>query len=258
MTEARDVSNLSKVPQSKIYHILDQLHEKGLVVVLPEFPKKYAPVPFTEYLTRLHDEHERAAQAIERDLDDLAQMFSLKGGAEAGDRGDFAAIRGRRNTLEKVMELLANAEEDFTVLATPGFAERFEHFRPAFERARARGVRLRFVVPVNAETMDKLRPLAALADVRHRSMAHGVGANVAIYTADAKRGLLVAFVPDDGNLYTGKDVGMYTDQDAIVATLRGLIETCWSGSKTFSSMTPTSIRVEGPPSSPDALKTPRT
>src|SRR5438552_18152006 len=112
VAEARDVSTLSKVPQAKIYHVLEQLHEKGLAVILPEFPKKYAPVPFPEYLDRLHEEHARAADAISRDREVLAEMFRVMGDTEMGNRGFFTVIRGRRNVMSKLGEMLHDVKRE--------------------------------------------------------------------------------------------------------------------------------------------------
>ena len=154
LTEAREVSTLSKVPTSKIYHILEQLHEKGLVIILPEFPKKYAPVPFNEYLDKLQRDHEEAARAIDRDRDDLVKIFSVMGDVEIGDRGSFTVIRGRRNSLDKIAELIAGSSRDLFVLGSRGLAARCEYFADELRRASERGVRLRFTLPVFPEPVS--------------------------------------------------------------------------------------------------------
>src|SRR5438874_9854540 len=141
VAEARDVSTLSKVPQAKSYHVLAQLHEKGLAVILPEFPKKYAPVPFPEYLDRLHDEHERQAESIDRDREVLAEMFRVIGDADVGNRGFFTVVRGRRNVLAKIAEMLTDAHSDVLVLGTAGLAVRHESLKTEVQEARRRGVR---------------------------------------------------------------------------------------------------------------------
>jgi PAS domain S-box-containing protein len=234
VAEARDVSTLSKVPQAKIYHVLEQLHEKGLAVILPEFPKKYAPVPFPEYLDRLHDEHARAADAIARDREVLADMFRVLGDTDVGNRGFFTVIRGRRNVMAKLVEMLQGAKSDLLVVGTTGFASRQEPLRAPMEEAKARGVRMRALLPLTPETMPRIAgALEPLLEIRARDIdegqpSGGQSSRVAIVVADAARAFLINFLPDDDNVYTGKDVGVFTDQEAMVAALQALVEPHWA------------------------------
>src|SRR5439155_9519031 len=43
---ASQISPLSKVPRTRIYTTMQQLHQKGLVQILPETPLRYEPVAF--------------------------------------------------------------------------------------------------------------------------------------------------------------------------------------------------------------------
>ena len=213
-TEARDVSSLSKVPASKIYHILDQLHEKGLVVVLPEFPRKYAPVPFTEFLQRIHDEHAAAAQRIETDRQALEEMFAVMGDVAGGDRGSFTILRGRRNVLERACETLAAAKEDALVVLTAGQPRVWGPWVDAVAGAQARGVRVR-LLGEGACSETRARPsglppaaFAVVADGRHAFVGHAL--------------------PDDGHPSEGNDTGLAVEQEGIVTLVAALLEGQWT------------------------------
>lgn len=228
IAEARDVSSISKVPQAKIYHVLEQLHDKGLVVILPEFPKKYAPVPFEEYLGRLYDEHTKAAKSIDDQRGELAELFRVMGDTDVGDRGFFTVIRGRRNVLSKIEEMVGQTEKDLIVLGTAGTASRIAHMLPEIRRARERNVRVRIMTPVDAETVDKLPVVAESVELRARELGpEEQSSKVAIVVSDASRAFLIHFVPDDPNLYSGKDIGVFTDQEAMVAAIQAIVEPHW-------------------------------
>lgn len=222
-TEARDVAALSKVPASKIYHVLDQLHEKGLVVILPEFPRKYAPVPFGEFLEKLHEKHEQMARTLRDDRDTLLEMFAVVGDTTSGDRGTLTLLRGRRNVLERFDELLASARHDLLLLATPGLLVRLRAWAPAIQDAHRRGVSVRLLVPTNPPAGIQSLP----AEVRLRD-ASGPGERGALLVIDGQKALLVHFLPDDGHSYEGTDTAVYTDKEGIVAVLASLAETPWS------------------------------
>ncbi|MFA5861930.1 MAG: helix-turn-helix domain-containing protein [Candidatus Thermoplasmatota archaeon] len=229
VTEARDVSARSKVPQAKIYHVLEHLHEKGLVVILAEFPKKYAPVPFHEFLDRLHDEHDRAAEAIARDREVLADMFRVMGDTEVGNRGFFTVIRGRRNVMSKLAEMLNEAKTDFFVVGTSGMTSRHTALMSELQGASSRGVRLRGLIPLTPHTMSRTERLSALMEIRARDIDEGDhDSRVAIVVVDGQRAFLINFLPDDDSVHVGKDVGVFTDQEAMVATLDALVEPHWA------------------------------
>lgn len=234
--EARDVSSLSKVPQAKIYHVLEQLHDKGLVAILPEFPKKYAPVPFEDYLTRLYDEHTKAASAIDEERESLAEMFRVMGDTDVGDRGFFTVIRGRRNVLSRIEEMVGQTQKDLIILGTAGTAARASHLVTSLRHARSRSVRVRMIAPVDRETLAKLAPLADLTELRARELSEAdQSAKVAIVISDSTRAFLIHFVPDDDNLNSGKDIGVFTDQVAMVAAIQAIVEPHWTRASTYES-----------------------
>ena len=213
-TEARDVSALSKVPASKIYHILDQLHEKGLVVILPEFPRKYAPVPFTDFLQRIEDEHASAVQSIRTQREMLTHMFAVLGDVAGGDRGSVTLLRGRRNVLERFSETLAAATGDALILLTAGQAANPRAWREPVDAALARGVRVRVLGadgPGEGRARSASLPAAAYALV-----------------VDARRALVGHALPDDGHLAEGNDTALAVDQEGIVALLAALLEAQWA------------------------------
>jgi sugar-specific transcriptional regulator TrmB len=236
-TEARDVSSLSKVPASKIYHILDQLHEKGLVEILPEFPRKYAPVPFSEFLDKLQEEHEATTRRLRDERHELLETFAVVGGASASDRGSLTFLRGRRNAFERYDELVRGAREDVVLVATHGmFANRKGWVAPLAEAAQ-RGVRMRVLSPDSATTAA-LADLGPSAETRVRD-AGGRAETAAILVVDQRRILMVHFLPDDGHTSEGNASAVYVDQDGVVALLASLVEAPWRQAS--------EIPVDGPP-----------
>ncbi len=234
VTEARDASALSKVPTSKIYHILEQLHKKGLATIYPEFPKRYAPVPFGEFLQKLRVQHEEAAKDLLVNHARLEGMFSVLGDVEANDRGTFKVIRGRQNTLEKLEELEADAEDEVLILGSHGFHDRARHRLDTMAARAEAGIHLRLMVPITEANVETLGPFAKVADLRARDVIDVVeGGNVTVAIADRRHALLIHTIPDDGHLYEGNDTAIYTDHEATVAMLRALVESQWSRSMPY-------------------------
>ncbi|HEX2021584.1 MAG TPA: helix-turn-helix domain-containing protein [Candidatus Thermoplasmatota archaeon] len=222
--EARDISGISKVPASKVYRILEQLHEKGLVVILPEFPRKYAPVPFSDFLEKIHEEHARAADEIRRNRETLAAMFAVQGDVEGSDRGSFTVLRGRRNVMEKLAELASGARHDLLVLASPGMLRRPALLADLARAAEAGGATVRLLLPPGAGSDAAALDLGAQARVATASAAPDGGA---MLVADGARAVIVHFLPDDGHAFEGSDTAMATDQAGVVGLLAGLVAPHW-------------------------------
>lgn len=212
-TEARDVSSLSKVPASKIYHILDHLGQKGLVTVLPEFPRKYAPVPFSEFLQRLHDEHEAAAQRLRVDMPVLLKTFAVEGGSPSGDRGSVTLLHGRRNVRERMLEALAGARSEVMVLLTSAGAADPTPWMEPLAAASARGARVRVI--------------GADFGFEWRARPAGVPPPAFALTVDHRCVLLAHILPDDGHPTEGNDTGLFIEQEGLVAQQIGMVGSLW-------------------------------
>ncbi|HEX2022250.1 MAG TPA: PAS domain-containing protein, partial [Candidatus Thermoplasmatota archaeon] len=90
------------------------------------------------------------------------------------------------------------------------------------------------LVPIDPETLPRLDAVAAVADVRARDLdEEPQSQKVAIVVSDAERAFLIHFVPDDANVYAGKDIGVFTDQEAMVAAIRAIVEPHWTRAATF-------------------------
>lgn len=225
-TEARDVSSLSKVPASKIYHILDQLHEKGLLVVVPEFPRKYAPVPFSDYLLRIHEQHESAARAIRAERDALEEMFAVVGGTPAGDRGGLTILRARRNVHERLVERLEGARREVLLLLTEGQCAEPRPLEEALAAAIARGVEARLLAPPAC-----LRALGgALPAAKLRARPEGLPESACALVVDGTRAILVHRLPDDAHATEGNDTAVDVDQEGIAGLLAALLAAPWTAS----------------------------
>ncbi len=62
--QARDVAERSAVPQGRIYDVLEKLHGRGLIELLPEQPKRYRALPFEAFIDRELTFHQERATLL--------------------------------------------------------------------------------------------------------------------------------------------------------------------------------------------------
>src|SRR2546430_2939012 len=115
---ATQISPLSKVPRTRIYATMQQLHQKGLVQILPETPLRYEPVSFDAYLRALGDDLRSRAKQIDAGLDLLAREFAVNAQREPESHGRFEAIYGRKTVRERLLRMYAIASREVIGIGT--------------------------------------------------------------------------------------------------------------------------------------------
>ena len=117
---AMDVSEVAKVPYSKMYEVLNSLKEKGWIKSSESRPYKYYPVPpleatrFTKL--QLEDKYLNWENTVSENLQPLYEKRELV------ERPDMLILRGQQAVLTKLEEVLKKAGAEI-VIAAPEFAK---------------------------------------------------------------------------------------------------------------------------------------
>ena len=103
---ARDVSRVTDVPRSQVYSVAESLEDRALLEVQQASPIRYRPVSVDEARQTLTDrfeaEQERAFEYVESVREDAI-------GEE--EQEDIWTVRGRERVDDRVVELLADADD---------------------------------------------------------------------------------------------------------------------------------------------------
>ncbi len=119
----------SDVPQSRCYDTLERLLARGLALVQPSSPPRYAAEDPVRFLARARAEREATLDALAGALADATRP---------SEDDQFWVLRGRRAILDRAVALSAGAEES-VMLADSGDTP---ELLVALEGARERGVRV--------------------------------------------------------------------------------------------------------------------
>jgi HTH-type transcriptional regulator, sugar sensing transcriptional regulator len=221
---ARDLANVSRVPRTKIYGVLDELHAKGLVQLLPERPKRYEAVQVDKYLATFEDDLRKKLERLRADREAMAHEFQRVPAARAERAGNFHVVKGRRNVSGRLLEMLARAEGEVVLAGSASLPLRLRHHLPELLAAAQRGVQLRLVFALEPRNQAAVEALRGVAEVRGASVPSAGSGTLVV---DGKESLMCHFVPDDEHLYKGDDVGIWSDDQAIVADMRRTLEQHW-------------------------------
>jgi HTH-type transcriptional regulator, sugar sensing transcriptional regulator len=222
---ARDIANLSRVPRTKIYSVLDELHQKQLAQVIPERPKRYEVVPFDVYLGTFEKQYLSRLRQIEEDKRFLRAEFAKAPRAQAAEKaGSFNVIKGRKNVVNKKYEMIARARGSVLKMGSEFLAARLNYFLPALREKAAQGVRLELLCPVLDVSAPVVQDFLALGAVRHATTRNLGSATLVV---DDSEVLMCHYVPDDEHLFKGDDVAIWSDDKAIVADMKATIMAAW-------------------------------
>ena len=223
-SEASPVADLARVPRTKIYQALDGLEAKKLLSVIPDRPKRYQVLPISGYIEALEATYRQRATSLETAKDALSEEFAPRGKVQMERSGGFVVLKGRANISSKLCELLGKAQSDFAVATSSMGAHRLAYHADLVDEASARGCQIRLLAPATEENAEAMERMAGRTELRHALVDLG---SVTLAFVDEKEVILIHHVPDDRHYFQGSDVALWSDDPAIVSSLKSLFGLGW-------------------------------
>lgn len=228
---AGQIPSASKVPRTKIYGIMRQLHDKGLVQIVPETPLKYRAVPFDRFLEKQIKDMREKAEELDANKDLLSKEFTL-GHKKPEKQGKFEVLYGRRNVRDRLNKIYSSAKKEILSIGTSNSPARIVNTTLWFiEDKKKEGLTIRYAFPVNLGNKDKVERIAPFAEIRH------IDRNPPMHfvVVDMKECMLIHRVPDDADPVRGDDVAIWTDDEAIVNAMQEIAESFLNGGVGYTS-----------------------
>ena len=241
--EASPVADLARVPRTKIYQALDGLEAKKLLAVIPDRPKRYQVAPVTAYIESLENGYRQRADALSNQKETLAEEFAPRGRVQMERGGGFIVLKGRANISSKLCELIQRGKEDFAVATSAMGAHRLAYHSDLLDGATERGCNVRIFAPATEENEEAMTSLDTRVELRHGLVDLGA---VTLAFVDDKEVLLVHHVPDDRHYFQGADVALWSDDPAIVGSLKSLFTLGWGLSVPFAERATAAAHIKDP------------
>ncbi len=173
---AGELSDLSDVPRSRTYDVLESLEDLGLVRIQSGKPMKYIPVDPKEGLERLKKNYKKEYEEMKNKVDRLKNSQTFKDleklyetAVESTDPGEFSgALKGRYQMLQQIESMFKKSKDRVHVMTSKeGLREihnnHINHLRDASER----GVDIKIAAPLNGDLENIVDKLSQFAEVRH-------------------------------------------------------------------------------------------
>lgn len=230
VSTAGELSNISDVPRSRTYDILESLEKKGFIVMKIGKPIKFVALKPEEVIERVKknlviDAQERSKRLEKLRNDEvLGELNSLfTNGIKFVEPSDLSgSLRGRQNMYNHLDMMIRSAEKTITIVTShEGLSRKFEVLMPAIEKARKRGVVIRIAAPLNAENIKVARELSKVAEIK--SMKKPMGRFCIVDSSQVMFMLL-----DDKTVHPNYDVAVWLSTEFFAKSLEDMFEIAWN------------------------------
>ncbi len=229
---AGELSNISDVPRSRTYDILESLEKRGFIVMKLGKPIKFVALKPEEVIERVKRNLSKQADEKSKRLEKLKgeevleELSSLYGdGVKYIEPSDLSgSMRGRQNLYNHLDMMIRGAEKTITIVTTrDGLNRKLETLMPSLEKAKKRKVKIRISAPVDKDNKNIAKQLSKVAEVKDME-GHGLRARFVV--VDSKE--VMFMLMDDKEIHPTYDIGIWINTEFFAQALEQMFELAWN------------------------------
>ena len=234
---AGTLSELSGVPRSRAYDVLESLADKGFVVIQTNKPLKYVAVPPQEALERLKKKYEDTYKTMSERIDTIkkseiiSELNSLhKSGVKMSNPAEFTGtLKGRRAMHQQLETLLRNAEKNIYFLTSKdGLMELYENQNKLLRDASKRGVNIKIAAPITKDNQRIIKDLGSFTQIKNTGKMKGLEGRLAI--VDGKE--IMMALTHEKEIHPTQDLHLWSQSNHIAKNvLEPLFEMVWDSAE---------------------------
>lgn len=230
---AGELSNISDVPRSRTYDILESLEKKGFIIMKVGKPIKFVALKPEEVVERVKKnlmveakERTKRLETLKGDevLEELTGLFTK--GIKFVEPSDLSgSLKGRQNLYNHLDMMVRDAEKTITMVTTgEGLNRKLEALLPSLEKVKKRGVVIRIAAPIDNNNIEVARELSKVAEVRKLDK---IKARFTIIDGNQ----LMFMLLDDEKFHPNYDVGVWINTEFFAQALEQMFEMAWNEMK---------------------------
>ena len=230
---AGELSNISDVPRSRTYDILESLEKKGFIVMKLGKPIKFVALKPEEVVERVKKNLVRDAQEKSKRLEklksdevlqELSSLFTQ--GVKFVEPSDLSgSLKGRQNLYNHLDMMIREAESTITIITTKdGLNRKLEALMPSFEKCKKRGVKIRIAAPIDSNNIKVAKELKKVAEVKN---VDKIKARFCVIDSNQ----LMFMLLDDEKFHPNYDIGVWINTEFFAQALEQMFELAWNDMK---------------------------
>jgi len=221
VASAGEVAELSGVPRSRTYDVLESLEKRGFAIVKIGKPVKYIAVKPTEVVEKMKSKILIDAQ------DKVKSLATLKDTPEYGELEQLhtsgispikshditGSLKGRANVVSRIREILANAQKEVLICTTAmDFEDKGRVIIPALEKLEKDNIKIKVILSGDPEKIKKL-------NIKYNLKAKTTESKARVFIADKKE-VLFMVTPENSD----EEMGVWLQSNFFTESLNHIIE----------------------------------
>jgi sugar-specific transcriptional regulator TrmB/predicted hydrocarbon binding protein len=230
--KASTLADMSDIPRPHVYSVIKLLHEKGLIIIIPEKVTKYQALPLDVVLNKLLEERMDSIRSLETIGKELASMVKEKGApTEADDSEKVQLYSGRWAIVDLIHKMMGRANASCEIITND---KNFVLTAGAYESDLAgihkKGVQARFLLPIERDTLPMIDNLSRRATVRHLDSMDNLALDIDV---SGNTFLRVVVIDDTEVLFVralpggGDESAIWTSQKEMARMIRLMFRHMW-------------------------------
>jgi len=232
---AGELSEISNVPRSRVYDVLQGLAEKGFVVVQTAKPIKYVAIAPEEALERVKKRMDEDFELKKEKINELKSSQIMKEMNDLFTQGmkiiipeDITgSIKGKYSFNQQLDTMFRNANKTINILTTSeGLTELFSNHVDVLKKAKERGVNIKIATSGTEKAGEAIKAFNSFADVRS---VHEKDTDVAGRFAVIDGKQLVLALTDTNSVHSTQDMAIWSKSEhAAKDVLEPVFKLIWS------------------------------
>ncbi len=221
IASAGEVAEISSVPRSRTYDVLESLEKRGFAIVKIGKPVKYISVKPTEVIEKMKTETLRNAQEKVQSLLDLRgtneytelEQLHNSGISPIKSSEITGSLKGRSNVLAKIRELIEDSEREVLICTSAlDFEDKSRVLIPALERLNKNNIKVRLALSGESE---KVRKVSSRFNLKVKQ----IDSSARFFIADKKQVLLM-ITPENAE----EEMGIWLSSPFFTESLSNIVE----------------------------------
>jgi sugar-specific transcriptional regulator TrmB len=228
IASAGEVAELSGVPRSRTYDVLESLEKRGFAITKIGKPVKYISVKPTEVIEKIKSKAMLEAQdkikslASLKDTQEYIELEQLHNSGKSPIKSSEIAgsIRGRPNILSRIRELLENAKKEAMICTSVlDFEDKSRVISAALEKLNKNNIKIKLSLSGDPEKIKRI-------NIKYGLKAKAIDSNARVFVADKKE-VLFMVTPETSE----EEIGVWLDSPFFTESLSNIIDSSMRNGK---------------------------
>jgi sugar-specific transcriptional regulator TrmB len=230
VSAAGELSEISNVPRSRSYDVLETLEKKGFIIMKLGKPIKYMAVKPEEILRRVKNNVARRSEEQIKALDEVKNTELYKElyllfdqGIKKVDPASLSgALKGRNRIYDQIEEMIRKANKSVVIMTTvKGLDRKAEILIPILKK---KNIKVRIAAPITKNNKDMAELLRKYCEVRNIDKV-----NARFCIVDGKE--IMFMMMDDEKVHESYDMGVWVDTPYFASALEQMFNLNWENLK---------------------------